>query len=155
MDPYSADGELVNIHNAYHQAQYAKVIDFDTSAFSSDNEVPAQLLKLRAKIALGQYAEVIQDVKGKESTPDFAAARLLAEYLKNGKEDVVEKGAQLATKEGDKNLGVQLLIGTLLGRAGRTEEALALLSKHQGSLDMLVVLATTYGALLIELVSQS
>jgi coatomer subunit epsilon len=138
MDPYSADGELVNIHNAYHQAQYAKVIDFDTSAFSSDNEVPAQLLKLRAKIALGQYTEVIQDVKGKESTPDFAAARILAEYLKNGKDDVIEKGAQLASKEGD-NLGVQLLIGTLLGRAGRTEEALALLSKHQGSLDMLAV----------------
>ena len=65
--------------------------------------------------------------------PDLAAAGLLAQYLK-GDESAVEKAKTLAEKEGDA-LGVQLLAGPVLARAGMTEEALAVLAKHQGSLD--------------------
>jgi coatomer protein complex subunit epsilon len=122
----------VNIHNAYHQGQYQQVLNFDTSSFNSDNALPAQLLQLRASIALGAYDDVLAEVKGKK-VPDLAAAGLLAQYLK-GDESAVEKAKVLAEKEGDA-LGVQLLAGTVLARAGLVEEALAVLAKHQGSLD--------------------
>ncbi|KAF1986457.1 coatomer subunit epsilon [Aulographum hederae CBS 113979] len=141
MDPYSAEGELVNIHSAFHQGQYSQVLDFDTSSFSSSNAVPARLLKLRAQIALEQYDEVIADVSGEESTPDFAAAKVLAEYLKDpwDSEEAVETAKKLAGSKGD-NLGVQLLAGTVLADSGNVEEALALLSKHQGSLDAVAMI---------------
>jgi coatomer protein complex subunit epsilon len=122
----------VNIHSAYHQGQYQKVVDFDTSSFSSENELPARILKLRAQIALGEYDDVISEVKG-DRTPDLVAAGLLAQYLK-GDESAVDKAKALAEKEGDA-LGVQILAGTVLARAGLVEEALAVLSKHEGSLD--------------------
>ncbi|KIW00198.1 uncharacterized protein PV09_08238 [Verruconis gallopava] len=142
MDPYSAEGELVNIHNAYHQGQYQHVVDFDTSSFSPENEAPAQLLKLRALVALGRYDDVLATAaaaKGAANkSPDLAAAALLAGYLK-GDESAVEKAKALAEKEADA-LGVQILIGTLLARAGLVEEALALLAKHQGSLDAVALI---------------
>lgn len=124
--------ELVNIHSAYHQGQFQTALDFDTSASSPENKLPAQILKLRASIALGQYDDVLSQTKGKKQ-PELVAAGLLASYLK-GDESAVEKAKSLAEKEGDV-LGVQLLAGTVLARAGLVEEALSVLSKHQGSLD--------------------
>jgi len=140
MDPYSAEGELVNIHSALHQGQYQKVADFDTSSFSSQNKLPAQVLQLRARIALGEYDEVASELQG-ESTPDLVAARTLAEYLKAPSEDskAVERAQELAKKEPD-NLTVELLCGTVLADAGLAEEALSLLAKHQGSLDAVAII---------------
>ena len=45
---------------------------------------------------------------------------------------------KLVEKEGQSNLTVQLVGGTVLEREGLTEEALAVLSKHEGSLDAYV-----------------
>jgi len=45
----------------------------------------------------------------------------------------------LAEQHGQENLSVQLLVGIVLEKAGETEDALALLSKHQGSLDAYVI----------------
>jgi coatomer protein complex subunit epsilon len=125
----------VNIHGAYHQGQFQQVVDFDTSSFSSENKLPAQVLKLRAQIALGNYNNVISEVRG-QKTPDLVAAGLLAQYLK-GDKSTVEKAKTLAETDGDE-LGVQILAGTVLARAGLVEEALAVLVKHQGSLDAFV-----------------
>lgn len=47
------------------------------------------------------------------------------------------KAQELAKNEGD-NLTVQVLCGSVLADAGLVEEALALLAKHQGSLDAYV-----------------
>jgi coatomer protein complex subunit epsilon len=126
----------VNIHSAFHQGQFQNVVDFDTSSFSSENELPAQILKLRARLALGEFKKVASELKGDSSSPDLVAASILAEYLKAPSEDskAVSKAQDLAAKEGD-NLTVQLLAGTVLAHAGLVEEALALLAKHQGSLD--------------------
>lgn len=61
------------------------------------------------------------------------------------------KAQELAKKEGD-NLTVQVLCGSVLADAGWVEEALALLAKHQGSLDAYVytplpiVLSETWGS---------
>ncbi|KAF2462223.1 putative coatomer subunit epsilon [Lineolata rhizophorae] len=145
MDPYSAEGELVNIHNAFHQGQYSAVLEFDTSSFSDSNQLPARVLKLRAQLALKQYDGVLAAVsKEASSVPDLAAVKTLAEHLKAPADEApVEAAAKLADKEGD-NLSVQLCCGTVLAGVGRAEEALALLSKHQGSLDAVALIVQVH-----------
>lgn len=137
MDPYSPDGELALIHNAFHQSQYEKVLDWDTSSFSAESELPAKMLLLRSLLALGRYDEVLKQAKG--SSPDVKAAALAAEFLKKPSESspAVEKAKKLAESNGD-NMNVEILVGIILARIGETEEAIALLSKHQGSLDAYV-----------------
>jgi coatomer protein complex subunit epsilon len=93
------------------------------------------VLQLRSKIALGQASAVSTELAS-ETTPDLVAVRLLADY-EQGK-DVVADVKKLAEKSGQENLTVQIVGGMILERAGETEEALALLSKHQGSLDAYV-----------------
>jgi coatomer protein complex subunit epsilon len=110
-------------------------LDFDTSSFSSSNALPVRVLQLRSKIALGQASAVSTELAS-ETTPDLVAVRLLADY-EQGK-DVVADVKKLAEKSGQENLTVQIVGGMILERAGETEEALALLSKHQGSLDAYV-----------------
>jgi coatomer protein complex subunit epsilon len=135
MDPYSPDGELALIHNAFHQGQFQKVVDWDSSSFSSEYELPGKLLQLRALLALGRYDDVISKSKG-QSSPDYKAAVVAAEFLKKPSvsSPALEKAKKLADSNGD-NLNVEVLCGIVLARAGESEQALALLSKHQGSLD--------------------
>ena len=127
--------ELLNIHTAFHAGAYQQVVDFDTSGFSSENALPVRVLKLRSQIALGQAKEVASSL-AKENTPDLIAVRLLAEY-ETGK-DVLGDIRKLVEKAGQENLTVQLVAGIILERAGETEEAMNVLSKHQGSLDAYV-----------------
>jgi coatomer protein complex subunit epsilon len=136
MDPYSPDGELALIHNAFHQGQFDKVTEWDTSSFSSEYQLPAKMLQVRARLALGRYDEVLSIAKGQPS-PDMKAAAVAAEYFKKQSESspAVEKAKKLAESDGD-NANVEILCGTILARIGETEQALALLSKHQGSLDV-------------------
>ena len=78
---------------------------------------------------------MIAEVKG-DSTPDLEAVRILAECLKdpeNG-EQAVKEAEQLAEKAGD-NLSVQICCGTVFAAQENYDQALALLSKHQGALD--------------------
>ncbi|KAF2269865.1 hypothetical protein CC78DRAFT_529034 [Lojkania enalia] len=136
-DPYSPEGELINIHTAFHAGAYQQVLDFDTSNFSSSNILPARVLKLRSQIALGQSKQVLSELNG-EKTPDLVAVRLLAEY-EAGK-DVIGQAKKLAEQHGQENLTVQLLVGIVLARAGEIEEALSVLSRHQGSLDAVALI---------------
>jgi coatomer protein complex subunit epsilon len=131
----SSATELVNIHNAFHQGQYQNVIDFDTSSFSAENALPARVLQLRAKIALGQTEEVVADVAGEEdTTPELAAVKALAQHTAGDSESALTVAEDLAEKASD-NATVQVLCGTVLHAQGKTEEALALLAKHQGNLE--------------------
>ena len=127
--------ELINIHSAFHAGAFQQVLDFDTSSFSSSNALPARILKYRSQIALGKSKEVAAELSS-EKTPDLVAVKLLAEY-ETGK-DVLEVAKKLAAQHGQENLAVQLCVGIILERAGETEAALELLSKHQGSLDAYV-----------------
>lgn len=68
-----------------------------------------------------------------KSSPDLAAVKLLAE-ADQGK-DVLEETRKLVREQGQENLSVQLLGGTVLARAAEYEEALQVLGLHQGSLD--------------------
>lgn len=126
----------MNIHNAFHQGQYQTVADFDTSSFSENNALPARILQLRARTQLGQASEVITEVKkDASSSPDLAAVLCLAQYSQDPKDSKATEQAVELSKSKPDNLTVQLLCGTVLADAGMIEEALALLSKHQGSLD--------------------
>ncbi|KAF4950895.1 hypothetical protein FGADI_7869 [Fusarium gaditjirri] len=133
MDPYSTEGELINIHNHFHQGQYQEVIDFDTSSFSPDNALPARILVLRARLALGQAEDVLDDVKG-DSQPELQALSALAEFNLGKADSAVQSIEKLASSAAN-NTTVQVIGGTVLQAAGKPEEALALLTQHQGSLD--------------------
>ena len=141
MDPFSPEGELVNIHTAFIQGQYNLVLsDYDSSDFSTSNRLPIRVLQDRAKCALGQYDEVISSISDSEAkqTPDLAAVRIYASFLRSpSSSDEVE---MLAEQAGEENLTVQLLCGTVLARSGKQEQALQLLQKHQGSLDAVALL---------------
>ncbi|KAI8633911.1 coatomer epsilon subunit-domain-containing protein [Xylariaceae sp. FL1651] len=139
MDPYSAEGELINIHNHFHQGQYQEVIDFDTSSLSPENEIPARVLVHRARIALGQAEDVLADVQGETSEPEFAAVAALAQSALGQTDEAVSAIEELAQSAGD-NQTVQVLGGTVLQAAGKSEEALALLSRHSGSLDAVALI---------------
>ncbi|KAK1246752.1 hypothetical protein MKX08_000554 [Trichoderma sp. CBMAI-0020] len=138
MDPYSAEGELINIHTHFYQSQYQEVIDFDTSSFSAENELPVRVLKLRARIALGQAEDVVADVAG-EAVPDLEAVGALAEYTLGKTDAALTTIEKLASSAAD-NVTVQVVGGTVLQAAGKSEEALALLSQHQGSLDAVALI---------------
>ncbi|WPH02541.1 Coatomer subunit epsilon-1 [Acrodontium crateriforme] len=142
MDPFSAEGELVNIHTAFVQGQYTSVInDFETSSFSESNKIPIQVLQYRAHCALGSYDEVISQISDKDAkkSPDLAAVKLFASYLKKPSDKAVSEAELLAESQGD-NLSVQLLCGTILARAEKQEQAVQLLAKHQGSLDAVALI---------------
>ncbi|KAH8893208.1 hypothetical protein GQ53DRAFT_840316 [Thozetella sp. PMI_491] len=139
MDPYSAEGELINIHNHFHQGQFQEVVDFDTAALSSENALPARVLQLRAKVALGQAEEVLADVKG-DTSPELAAVAAFAEHSLGKTDAAVAKVEKLVESNAD-NTTVQVLGGTVLQAAGKSEEALALLSQHQSSLEAVALIA--------------
>ncbi|KAK0719656.1 coatomer epsilon subunit-domain-containing protein [Lasiosphaeris hirsuta] len=133
MDPYSAEGELINIHNHFHQGQYQDVVDFDISALSSENALPARVLQLRARLALGQADGVLAEVQS-ENEPELEAIAALAEQALGNQEAAVKAIEQLAQESGD-NATVQVVGGIVLQAAGKSDEALALLSQHSGNLD--------------------
>ncbi|EEH06259.1 epsilon-COP [Histoplasma capsulatum G186AR] len=140
MDPFSAEGELLNIHNAFHQGQYQEVVDFDTSSFSPENSLTARVLKLRARIALGQTQEVLADVESQDQdVPDLAAVKVLAQHVAGDEAEALKGAEELITNHSD-NTTTQVLVGTVLQAQGKSEDALSLLSKHQGSLEAVALI---------------
>jgi coatomer subunit epsilon len=131
MDPFSAEGELLNLHNYFHQGQFQEAVDFDTAGLSAENKLPARVLSLRAQIALGHAEDVIADVEG-EKDVELVAVGALAESAAGNESKAVKIAEKLASEPAD-NGTVQVLAGTVLQAAGKSEEALALLSQHQGN----------------------
>ncbi|TIA30202.1 hypothetical protein D6C78_09743 [Aureobasidium pullulans] len=130
--------QLVNMHTAFVQGQYQQVIDFDTSVFSAPNQPSAQILKYRAQLALQDYDSVSSSISSSDasSDPSLAAVKVYASYAASSftSDSAVSQAESLSQSNSD-NLSVQLLCGAVLARAGKTDEAIALLSQHQGSLD--------------------
>jgi coatomer protein complex subunit epsilon len=138
MDPFSTEGELIHLHNHFLQGQWQAVIDYDTSALSPQNALPARILALRAQVALGHAEDVIADVQG-EKEPELVAVQAFADYVAGNTAAAVRTAEKLAATEGE-NATVQVLCGTVLQAADLTEEALALLSKHQGNLEAVALI---------------
>ncbi|KAI9799753.1 MAG: hypothetical protein M1833_003872 [Piccolia ochrophora] len=142
MDPLSTDPELANLSNAFHQGQYtsSSLLSPDPSNLTSETRLPARILSLRARIASGQADEALSDLKGESSSsPELAAVKALAQYSTGNTEEAVKTIEELASSASE-NATVQLLGGTILQVAGKSEEALALLSKHQGNLEAVALI---------------
>ena len=131
MDPYSTESELINIQNHFHQGQYDAVIDYDTSTLSPENQTAAQVLILRAKLGIGAVDEVAAEVKG-AAEPELAAVGALAAY-ELGQTDAAVGVVEKLVESSSDNPVVQVLGGIVLQRAGKSEDALSLLSKHEGN----------------------
>jgi len=131
MDPFSAEGELLNLYNYFHQGQFQEAIDFETAGLSAENKLPAQVLNLRAQIALGDAEDVLADVSNSQE-PELVAVEALAEFAAGNESKALKIAEKLASQSRD-NATVQVVAGTVLQAAGKSEEALALLSQHQGN----------------------
>ena len=125
---------MFEIHNAYHQGQYAKVAEYDSSSFSADHQLQARVLILRAKIALGQAEDVFTEVENETDQPELEAVAAFARYVNGDTTDALEAVEQLVAAS-SQDVVVQVLGGTVLHGMGKSEEALALLSQHQGNLE--------------------
>jgi len=127
--------ELLNIHSAFHQGQFASVVSYDTAPLSPTNQLRAHILQLRAQIELGNTQQVLDELEHENPTPDTLAVRALAQYTQDPEDGAVrEEVLALAQEHGD-NATVQVLCGTVLSNLGLKEEALTVLAKHTGSLD--------------------
>ncbi|KAK3113891.1 hypothetical protein LTR53_008371 [Teratosphaeriaceae sp. CCFEE 6253] len=98
MDPFSSEGELLNIHTAFVQGQHKAVVDdYSTSDFSQSNRLPVQMLQYRAQCALGQYDEVIEKFE--------QALQLLAKH--SGSLDAIALIVQIHLMQNRTDLAIQ------------------------------------------------
>lgn len=75
-------------------------------------------------------------MKKEGNAPDFTAVKALAQHTAGQTTEAVKEIERLAESEAsESNATVQILGATVLQAEGKTEEALALLGKHQGSLE--------------------
>lgn len=77
---------------------------------------------------------MLSSIKSEGNAPDFAAVEAFAQYSTGSSSEAISQIESLVETESE-NATVQLLGGTVLQDAGKTEEALNLLGKHQGSLE--------------------
>lgn len=110
------------------------MVDFDTTSLSPENQVPAKVLQYRAQVALGQAKEAHKAVSKEGDGPDYAAVKCFTQYFAGQDSEAIKGIERLAATHSD-NSSVQVLGGILLQAAEKTEEALTLLSKHEGSLE--------------------
>lgn len=137
MDPFSGEGELLNITTTFYTHAYETVLDFDTSALSASNKSAAQILKYRAQIALGQSSSVISTLKNSKD-PASQSILALAQY-NSGDSKGLDTAASLAESESE-DATVQICAGTVLASAGESATAIDLIQKHQGSLEAVSLL---------------
>lgn len=110
------------------------MIDFDKSSLSPENKISAQVLSMRAQIASGQAEQVFASSQKDNGVPDIAAMNAFALY-NIGKTAAAVREIENLVESSSDNPTVQIIGGTLLQSEGRTDEALALLAEHQGSLE--------------------
>ena len=73
-------------------------------------------------------------MKQEGDAPDFVAVKALAQFSTGDVSGAVSEVERLVDIQSE-NATVQVLGGIVLQGAGKTEEALSLLGKHQGSLE--------------------
>lgn len=129
---------MLNIQNAFHQGQYQLVIDFDRSSLSAENSVPARVLQLRAQIAVGQAEKVLSSLEDEKNVPEFSAVEAFTQYTLGYSSSALHAVEKLL-ESASENAVVQVLGAAVLQAEGKTEEALKLLTKHQGSLEAYVL----------------
>ena len=69
-----------------------------------------------------------------EDTPELAAVKALAQYKTGSAAEATQAISELVAAASD-NATVQIIGGIILHLDGKSDDAVALLSKHQGSLE--------------------
>lgn len=110
------------------------MIDFDVSSLSTENVTSARVLQLRAQIVSNQAEEAVASAKKERDATEFAAVKAFASYA-NGDTTAGLQAMEELLQSVPENATVQVLGGTLLHAAGKSEEALTTLTKHQGNLE--------------------
>lgn len=129
--------ELFTIQKAFYSGDYAQVLTIDPETFTEANVVHAQVLVARAQIALGQQKELLASLSGvTPSEIELSTVKFFAQYTQGGPSKAtalseIEK-IIAANKE---NQTVEYLGGIVLILENRLEDALELLSFHEGSLE--------------------
>ncbi|RKF56279.1 Coatomer subunit epsilon [Erysiphe neolycopersici] len=135
MDPLSLDDELLTLYNIFHQGQYEKAIEYDINSIKEDNKIASHVLKLRAKIALGKFDEVFDEVQTATET-ELVAIRALTEIMRGNQTEALREIESLEAVKG----ATLVIVGTVLQIAGKTDEALALLETHEGDLEAVALI---------------
>lgn len=136
--------ELYLIQLAYYSGDYERVIEIGSADFSAVNVPSAQVLVARAKIALGQAEDVVTEYANvTDEQADLGAVRALALYTLGNKEASVESIDSIIAESKD-NHNVQYLGGIILVLENRLDEAIELLSLHEGSLEAISLLVHIY-----------
>lgn len=133
---------MLNIQNAFYQGQYQVVIDFDRSSLSAENLISARVLQLRAQVAVGQAEKVLSSLEDEDDVPEFSAVKAFAQYTIGNCTSAIRAVEELV-ESASENAVVQVIGAAVLQAEEKTEEALALLTKHQGSLEAYVLLSTS------------
>lgn len=118
------------------------MIDFDRSSLSAENLVSARVLQLRAQVAVGQAEKVISSLDDEDDVPEFSAVKAFAQYTIGNCSSALRAVEELV-ESASENAVVQVLGAAVLQAEEKTEEALALLTKHQGSLQAYVLLSVS------------
>ncbi|CCU76473.1 unnamed protein product [Blumeria hordei] len=134
MDPFSADNELANLQNTFHQGQFKEVLDYQISDLSPEHKSQAKVLALRAQIALGNVDEVWEKVKD-ETEPDLVALRAFIQVMKGDEAEAVTTIQDLGRVEGP----ALVLAALVMHRAGKSDAALDILGAHQGDLEAVAI----------------
>ncbi|KAK9451504.1 coatomer epsilon subunit-domain-containing protein [Limtongia smithiae] len=133
MDQFSDSGELFTIHNLFYQGAYREVLEVSLDGFSASALTLARVYHYRAAIALGDAAAVLEELEDTEGSAALASVKAFA-LSKTGKVDealeIVEELVDTASSDST----VQVLGAIVLYLAGKLDDALLLLSKHEGNL---------------------
>ncbi|POS83281.1 hypothetical protein EPUL_005290, partial [Erysiphe pulchra] len=135
MDSLSLDDELLTLYNTFHQGQYAKSIENDIDSMKEGNKIASHVLKLRAKIALGKFDEVFDELQA-ATDAELVAVRALADIMRGNQTEALREIESLETVKG----ATLVIVGTVLQLAGKTDEALALLETHEGDLEAVAII---------------
>ena len=100
------------------------------------------MLQLRAKIAQGQPDQALSEIESDSADgdkPELVAVKALAQFASGDTEGAEKVALDLVAKtEGDDNASVLVCCGIVLQGVGKSEEALTVLGRHQGSLEAYV-----------------
>ncbi|KFY93493.1 hypothetical protein V498_04397 [Pseudogymnoascus sp. VKM F-4517 (FW-2822)] len=93
-----------------------------------------RLYKESAKTGYKNDESECNTIKNADSGPEYSAVKAYIQHATGKTKEALKAAEELAASKPD-NATVQLLAGSVLQSEGKTEEALALLSQHQGNLE--------------------
>ncbi|BFZ61649.1 hypothetical protein YB2330_002722 [Saitoella coloradoensis] len=147
MDPFGHADDLLNIRTAFHTGAYSTVIGTDISSLTESSRKQAELYIYRARLALGREdpSSIAKEITPSDSASK-KAVKALAEYTAGVATDKAlgTIDALSASPADAADPTVQVVGATVLARAGRYEDALALLGNHENNLEAVALLTQLY-----------